>query len=322
MAENSKQLDNDGFGEISDDMIRRFLLGGLAAGEPVVLEQRLFSDESFAERVHLAEFELADDYAFERLTAAERAQFASAFPVSLARRQQLSVSRALRDSSLLSTAPAVASPVKTRTTVRELLLRLFGSNRPVLGYALGFAALLLFAGIVWMAVKERRSGQPVIATYEPTPLPSPAASRPTETQTPVSTVSPEPASKPSGPPDNSSTRTVIATFVLSPGALRDGGDMTRLAVPQTERGMIRLQLMLETNATAGPGSYAAELLTAEGRALYVSHKLKTSNPELSSRLAFDVPRELLQPGDYQVKLGRRVGGSTTSAGRYSFRVTE
>jgi hypothetical protein len=316
MAEDTKQFDKD---DVSDETIRRFLLAWLEDDERVIFEERLFREEGFAQRVRLAELELADDYAFQRLSHQERERFEIAFSVSVARRQQLSVSKALRDSSFLSAAPEAASGTETRASARQTLLRLFGFNRPVLGYAIGFAALLLFAVIVWVVVRERRSDQSQIARHQPTPVATREFAHPTASPPPLSTVSPRPTVKTSPTPQVSSSLPLVATFVLLPGTLRESGGTTRIDVPQAEPGIVRLQLKLDTDE---PGVYVAELLTAEGQTLSTVRNLRPNQSDSISRVALDVPTRLLKSGDHQVKLSRTVAGSTASAGRYYFRVTQ
>lgn len=312
MAEDTKETrDND----FSDETIRRFLLGRLAAGERATFEAKLFSDEAFEERVQLAEIELADEYAFDRLGAEERGLFEKVFATSEARRQQLRASRALRRSLTLSNQPAPAAQREARTGAREALLGLFG--RPVLGYALGFAALLLLVGIVWVVVRDRRAPRPrEIATRAPTPAATREFAHPSASRVPSPQENGKPTPTPT--PDVAAIPPLIASFVLSPGALREGGKMTQVAVPANRPGVIRMLLPVDDE----PGTYVAELLTAEEKSLLVSGKLKANTTNGHVRVAFDVPTRWLQGGDYQIKLSRTNNGSTSGVGLYYFRVTQ
>ncbi len=93
--------------EFSDDAIRRFLFGRLSAAEQTTLEERLFADDDLEARVRLAEFDLADDYALERLSVADCEAFAEKFLLSAERKRTLGVSTALRErfASVTTTAP-------------------------------------------------------------------------------------------------------------------------------------------------------------------------------------------------------------------------
>src|SRR5678809_50964 len=73
----SDQDNNSGTGDLtplSDEMIRRCLLGAALPGEQSSFEERLLVDDEFERRVRLAELELADDFSFERLDAEDRLQ--------------------------------------------------------------------------------------------------------------------------------------------------------------------------------------------------------------------------------------------------------
>ena len=94
--------------------------------------------------------------------------------------------------------------------------------------------------------------------------------------------------------------------------------MARITLPRGARAVLRLQLTLESDET---GTYEAELLTAEGLHVSGARNLKARRSGSSVVLNFDVPARLLHPGDYQVKLDRRTGGRTESAGRYYFRAS-
>src|SRR5438552_16173724 len=123
MADNNNQFYEGGPGEFSDETIRRFLLGGLSASEQPLFEQRLFTDDGLDARVRLAEFDLADDYAFERLNASERSLFEEKFLLTSDRRQNLEVSRVLRDR--FATIDATAARLE-KNSVASSFKDLFG----------------------------------------------------------------------------------------------------------------------------------------------------------------------------------------------------
>src|ERR1700674_1039262 len=117
MAERTEHFNKEGAPEFADEAIRRFLLGHLVEAERRSFEERLFADESLDRQVRLAEYELADDYAFERLPAVDRALFEQKFLVSTDRKQKLSVSRALRDH--LASPALAATRTNATATIRE-----------------------------------------------------------------------------------------------------------------------------------------------------------------------------------------------------------
>src|SRR6266545_1634860 len=95
MTDNNDQFNDGGSLEYSDETIRRFLLGGLSASERPLFEKRFIADDGLDGRVRLAEFELADDYAFERLSTPDRKLFEERFLLASNRQHQLKVSEAL-----------------------------------------------------------------------------------------------------------------------------------------------------------------------------------------------------------------------------------
>src|SRR5882762_3277006 len=97
MANNNGHFEQNNSSGFSDETIRRFLLGELSESEQPLFEERLFTDAGFGARVCLVEMELADDYAFVRLNAPDRALFEERYLVTSKRQRALNVSTALRD---------------------------------------------------------------------------------------------------------------------------------------------------------------------------------------------------------------------------------
>src|SRR6267378_600781 len=126
MAIKTHNFHGHGPPEFSDETIRSFLLGRLSAVEQPLFEQCLFIDDGLDARVRLAEFDLADDYAYGRLNTSDRKLFEQNFLVTFNRQQKLQVSEVLRDRfSATATASRSAS-----YRVTESLKYLFGLDRP------------------------------------------------------------------------------------------------------------------------------------------------------------------------------------------------
>ena len=79
MANNNGHFEQDNSSGSSDETIRRFLFGELTESEQPPFEQQMFTDAGLDARVRLAEIDLADDYAFDRLNATDRARFDERF---------------------------------------------------------------------------------------------------------------------------------------------------------------------------------------------------------------------------------------------------
>ncbi len=325
MDEQREQLGKHESASVSDETIRLFLLCRLSGDERTRFEERLFVDDTLEERVRLAECEIVDDYAFGRLSAEERELFTGKFMRTTERKQKLLVSRALRNyPSSPATYKKNTAAIENNRPRREKTLRLFGFNRPALAFAVSFGALVLLVGLVWfIARRTRERSEPSLVRQEALPQSSPQISpqsATTPTPGPDSTTSPTPTPKATPSPVEPSSAPVMATAVLMPGALRESGKMARITLPKGERDTVRLQLALESNA---PGTYRAELLTAEGQPISIAGKLKASDTNGAAKVVFDVPARRLKAGDYQVKLSRQAaGGSIESVGRYYFRALQ
>ncbi len=325
MDEQREQLGKHESAFVSDETIRLFLLCRLNEDERTGFEERLFVDDELEERVRLAECELVDDYAFGRLSAPEQELFTEKFIVTAERKQKLEVSQALRTYSASQTAyKKNAADIEDNPPRREKFLRLFGFNRPALAFAVSFGVLILLVGLVWFIARSvRERNEPAIVKQETLPTPTPQVSPQsvtTPTPDPDITTSPTPTPKATPSPVEPSEAPLIATAVLMPGALRDGGNMARVTLPGGARDIVRLQLTLESNEA---GTYRAELLTAEGQPISIAGKLKASNTNGAAKVVFEIPSRLLKVGDYQVKLSRHAaGGSIEGVGRYYFRALQ
>lgn len=309
MTDHDQASRNDRQPPVSDETLRRYLLGSLDQPERLRLDELLLIDDEFAERVQLAESALTDDYAIGRLSRNEIELFKSKFLVTQTRQESVRVSMALSDHA--NSHPAVVAKQSWREKITGFLA--FDSSRaPALVGA--FAVLILLVGVVWLVAKHQREAPPLIAKNEPVPASSPAVVSP---ESPSQTAKPTPL--PSPPSVENATPATVATFVLLPGALRSGGDMTRIAIPGGERDVLRLSLVVESPTE---DTYQAELSTAEGQKVLVRPNLRiTRNGH--AKIVLTVPVRLLHTRDYQIKLThQKPDGQSESAGRYYFRAQE
>jgi len=322
MAEHDAQTGSDG-PAMSDETLRLYLLCRLEEDERLALDERLLVDNQLAERIVLVESELTDDFVAGRLNAVEREAFAKRFLVTEERKRQLHFTSALQDYS----RSRAAAPVSVITQPpgpawRERIAGLFSLNRPAWAFAGSLAVLLLLIGLVWFA-KQRRETQGLIARHEPIPTSAPQVSPQVVTTPAISSV-PQPTPAPKIPvvptPAEPAVRPAIASIVLLPGAIRGGGDLPRIALPDGERDIVRLSLVLETPAE---GTYQAELLTAGGQTVTARSKLNAETGKSETRVVLNIPARLLHNGDYQIKLSRqRSDGQLEIVGRYYFRALD
>jgi hypothetical protein len=323
MADNTEQLDKENSPEFPDEAIRRFLFGGLNAAEQLRFEEALFADERLETRVRLAECELADDYAFGRLSAAERELFEQRYLVSTARQQKLSVSKALRDrfasaSDVTQTGSLRSQSVQTDTpsagtTIGERLQRLLGLNQPSWRLAFSVVILILLIGTVWSVLREPHIRNKFFAKRRPVPAATPNA----EQQEAHHAIKPSPTppqEKTPSPPQPEHPIPVPGAIVLVPENKYDRDRIAQVSLAPDARDL-HMQLEFKSNQ---PATYRAELLTVAGQTVFTQTSLKP--PAGGTTIDFAVPVRFLKAGDYQVKLSRVTDGIEEGAATYYFRV--
>ncbi|MDX6402828.1 MAG: hypothetical protein QOH70_283 [Blastocatellia bacterium] len=303
--------DRNNVGEYSDDAIRRFLLGRLSASEQPAFEQRLFSEDSLDARVRLAELDLADDYAYGRLNDTERELFEEKFLVSADRRRKVEVSRTLHKRF------ALASPGEPKTSLIERLRFLLNFNRPAWRYAFGVVIFIVLLGTVWVAVKkESRLKEEITRRFSPRRSPTPTL--PLESNHPANISAPEHQISPSPMPvhDQSAPTQPAVVIVALTTAVSPESDMPSVDLPKGSQDIVRLQLALKVNE---PGSYRAEVLTADAQSVFSTESIKAWDSG-QAQIDFDVPAPLLKTGSYQIRLSRDNAGAKENVGNYYFRV--
>ena len=145
-----------------DQILRRYLLDGLAPEERHRLEERLLDDgDDFIEQLQIAEEELADDYVTGALSEADRARFAGFFLSTPERHEQLRFAENLRGH--LSAAEPLKKMVTDETPLRASWLQklslLLGFNRPAVGLALACGLILAVGVAVWLGLRASRLRQ-------------------------------------------------------------------------------------------------------------------------------------------------------------------
>ena len=286
--------------DFSDETIRRFLLGGLDAAEQSDFEEQFLVNDELEVRVRLAEFDLTDDYAFARLSAADQTQFEQTFPLTTERKQKLNVSTALRD--------RFARASVSKLPMAERLRVLVDFRKPAWRYAFAVLVLTLLVTTVWLVTKEPQIVQQFLQKRV---LPKPAAaSSPEKANHPSLSASPTHAQQsPQMPAHEAPFASIV---VLNAKSTIDKAPAVKL--PHGDNEVVRLQLAIEKNQ---PGSYRAEVLTIADQSIYSSDSL-TSYDDLMVNL--DIPARLIKPGDYQVRLSRSTNGSSEKVASYYFRV--
>jgi len=297
-AMDNKQYSQD----VSGDSIRRFLLGQLQPSEQTIFEQQLFINSDLEARVRLAEFELADDYAFKRLTESETNAFRERYLLTTDRNQKLNVSQAIRD-RFLSESVAEIKPA-----LYQRLMPWFDLRRPAWRYAFAALILVLILGTVFLVTKE-----PLIVNriwpdrFKPRPHASPTPqlmNHPAGSSSPVH-------DEPSPPVELHESPLVVS---LTETSSIDQSPV--ISLPAGENAVVRFQLLLKDGAQ---GVYRADLWTTSGETLFSAGSLKSFGAQPAS-ISFDVPANVLKSGQYQIRLTRVDDPAKQEVSQYYFGV--
>lgn len=320
MSEQDKNFSSGGSNSNNDETIRRCLLGAGTPDELAAFEELLLLDDDMENRVRRAELELADDYSFDRLSRKDRELFAHNFLVTEERGQKLAVSQALRRALLEPEAETSASNEREIEAERKGLSPhsrrfrlnpgLFRFDHPAARLLLAGAALVLFAGLLSLALKSPRVRNPEVVRQQTAPSPDREYAHPVSSQGP----SPSVESAPPSPPP--SEVVPLAKLVLQTGRHVDSQQI-HFTTPVTEGDVVRLELLLGSHQSA---TYEAKLLTKAGEQISAVTDLRPVFENEHAKVVWDVPAQLLKAGDYQVTLRRDSDSQTSDAGLYSFRV--
>ncbi|HBB94585.1 MAG TPA: hypothetical protein DC054_04285 [Blastocatellia bacterium] len=287
MTENHEQ-------PISDETIRRFLLGELTGGDQSHFEEQLFTDDDLAMRVRLAELELCDEYASMRVSDREQQIFRERFLLTLDRKQALEVSTALGDR------------FRTKTTEHSLIQRirnLININQAVWKYAFAALILLFVLATVLLVTKDNSR----IAHWIPQRVPPKPAATATPRITHHSTNAPAPAhdeQSPELPLHDSLTPSVVLTS--------NNPIDSSPVITNANRDFVRFEIVLDQPAAE---FYDVKVTTLSGESVFSVNAIKRAE----DKLLLDVAANAINSGDYQVSLTRS-DDEKQSAGIYYFRV--
>lgn len=282
---------------ITDEEIRRSLLGCASASEQEKFETQLLLDDQFERRVQRLELELSDDFSFGRLTETERQLFSNTFLVNHKRARDLAVSRALKR------AISVGQPAVHKSSSRFWFTALV-RQRP---FATTIAAIMLvvLGAVSWRMLKSRAPG-PLIAKQNPAGEPGREYAHP---------VSP-PATETASGHAVETERRVVASVTLQP----DDGSATKQilhwSTTSAEQDRVRFDLRVDGNSS---DSYQARLIGKAGEiAAYYDLKIEGSPRQVS----FTVAPILVPSGEYHIEVQRWFEGKIIDKRRYSFRSEE
>jgi len=131
--------------EVDQNLIRAYLLGAVTEEKRTLVEERLFSDRDYFEKVLMVEAELQDDFAFDAMTPDERKQFLSRRELVARSEKTFALTRALVDRAQPSSSLI--------ERLRNRLNQPFQRHRLVLAFSM-IAVIAIAAAGWWLMTRN------------------------------------------------------------------------------------------------------------------------------------------------------------------------
>jgi hypothetical protein len=311
----------------SEQIITRYLLGELSAGEQTALEEKYFNDQKLFDRVLQVENDLVDKHARGLLSPETRGRFESHYLAHPTRRERAKFAAALAAKVDQSNAIAVASSTVAESWWSRLVAPMRGMK---LVWAYSIILLVLAAGAFWFLIEDRRLHQELAKTEAERAM---QAQREHELKDQVEseqqrsqqlsaeldrlragqqTIQPSPT-----PTINSAPSFV--SLALTIGSVRgvDTGPHVTLVIPEGTR-QVRIQLNLKDNDYQ---SYQAMLQPAGAKEIFSRHGLQARTNKSGASLALIIHANKFATGDYILTLkGVTQNGEVEDVSKSLFRV--
>ena len=272
--------------EVTDALLREFLLGKLADEDRERIEGLFLTDSPTRERVLALEQDLIDDYLEDSLSQGDKERFLARYAQTDEQRRTLRITDAIKDWAVREArAPHPAAPTVSVWSRFWTWLRL--KPRFVVPIAVTIAIAIVLA-IVWLNSRTEQRKHLAIE-QELAQLNSPASLREV-------------------PPE-------MTSFDLRPVSVRSVGAQAELKIPAGSR-LIELQLPWIQNERYS--MYQAVVRRGSDRESFTISNLQAeSDGRYTIRLR--LPAQILTRGDYQINLiGVAADGSASSSEEYSF----
>lgn len=307
----------------NDQRLKRYLLGQLPEPERDALESQLIVDREQRAEVEAVERDLIDDYVSGSLEADERSNFEGLFLASATRREKVNFARSLAHEA--RTSPTAHQDFGSKSKSRSWLSRFFPDTRPVLGFALGAAALLIVAGAVWFVMYRQQpsaeragienSAPPAVVPISPTPQEASPPDKGHDTEVVTA-------------PNNSNSATSeqrqqqtpsVASFLILPGSVRGSGGGQLLTIPARAQS-VKLRLSLEGQPATGAVRAELRRQSADGELVWRTRNVRAQRSSLGPFVLMELPADKLPAGKYTalIKGAGDVGPVETL---YTFSVT-
>jgi len=314
---------------LSEQNIRRYLLGELSEQARVEIEDRAFEDQKVLQEILAVEQDLIDDYVSGDIPEEKLQGFETHFLASAERRKKVAFAKAL--AAVVNESPATATNVATAPSWRTRLTAFF--IRPVTAYSFAAASLVLFV-VGSLLVLDRIRLHSELAQLRSAQESQIAQLRQLEkdlanerlrndelmanreTPTPQTVI---PETKPESPPQPTTPASpVVAALSLFPGISRSGNSVPKLSVAQ-DVSLVRLQIGIDPQETYR--RYRVELRTEKGQQVLVQENLTARKGSKGRSIPLSVPASALKNGRYEVTLkGITESGTSEDVGFYYFEV--
>jgi hypothetical protein len=320
----------------NEERLVRYLLGELSEAEQLRLEELFFTEEDFFEQLSALEHELRYDYAQGKLAPPQRELFEKRFLTSTQERRGVERASAILHTLESAKAKRVAAgvPEPKQQGLWQALTTFFSSQGAAVRFAFATTALLLVATTSWFiyqTVKLRSQLEQVQAERK-----SEGEKLRNQTEKDQARITKmnsdlererlarehleqELAQQQAQPPAQQSSQpsllSGVLSFVLSPGGVRSEGEKSKkLSIPQATKA---IQLELQLKKKSDYRSFRAQLLTADGAAIWSRDHLRLSG----RKVVLQLPVTLLAEGDYELALkGRAANRDYEEAGSYYFTI--
>ncbi len=299
---------------MNEQNFKNYFLGKLSEAEGEAFEEKIATDAELTEKAQIVESELIDDYLRGNLSASERQLFEAIYLITEARREKLRFAKSLWK---------VANEQKSNEIVFEKtpnsLWQIWNAWRVAF---VGVAAFLLLGAFVFFWINSSKKEE-IVKQQNTNQSPTPKAEN--QNIQPLESVNipnqksnnsnknisptPEPKSSPT-PKPSEQPAPILASFVLSPGTLRDDGEQFIKITPNTNKINLRLNLPKDANKYQ---TYTATIKTADGETIFTAPNLKSLNLTLSA--------DKLENRTYIIFLeGKTAENPPESVAEYTFRV--
>jgi len=296
--------------DVEDEVrLRRYLLGELPDEDRERLQAAYFADGELFVRLLGVEEDLIDAYVRGELTEGDRVRFEQRFGRTARQLDRIKIARML--------AGATAAPVRAPTPP----VTADGGTRPwssrARTLAAAAAALLAVAAVAtWRSGGEERRAEAVTRSTPPV-----AAGEIKEPSVPAPPGTPAEVPGPHRASAHPAAGTV-ATLILRPRLLRDGGDTARLVLsPGTVSARLRLELPPDLPAADG-AAYLVVVQTASGVEVFRARRVPEAVGARGRAVELTLPVRVLAARDHVVLLSlEQADGSPRLVRGYAFRVS-